>query len=333
MRIKAETILDLARNKVEERVRQDATILAAYLCGAALEPDYLLGGTMDIDLVFIHIDEVQPEREIVRITDDIHYDITHHSQKQYEPARRVRGHPWLGPTVYDCKPLYDQRHVFDFIQASVRGLFMQPETILERARPQMEHARSIWFGLMDSGANPDLATLKLYFKAIEHAGNAIALLNGAPLTERRFLIKFAQRAQAVGKSGLYAGLVGLLGGAEVDRETLQGWLPIWKEAYKSLPKQTTYLQVHPDRLNYYYRAFETLLDSADPRQILWPLLNTWINIVELTPQNNQNLQNWQAILDKTHLGGEFFPEKIAALDAYLDQIEETMEQWAAENGG
>jgi len=51
MRIKAETILDLARNKVEERVRQDATILAAYLCGAALEPDYLLGGTMDIDLV------------------------------------------------------------------------------------------------------------------------------------------------------------------------------------------------------------------------------------------------------------------------------------------
>ncbi|MGB9586175.1 MAG: hypothetical protein ACPL7A_02000, partial [Anaerolineales bacterium] len=251
MRVNKETILDLANHYVEQQTRKDATILAAYLCGASLEREFLLGGTMDIDIVFIHIDEVQPPREIVRITDDIHYDITHHPQKEYEPPRRVRAHPWLGPTVFDCKPLYDQRHIFDFIQASVRGMFMQPETVLERVRSQAEHARSMWFGLMDVGINPDLAALKLYFKAIEHAVNSIALLSGAPLTERRLLMKFPERAQAVGKPGLYAGLIGLLGGADLDRDTLQTWINLWGEAYTKLKHQNTYYRLHPDRYNYY----------------------------------------------------------------------------------
>ncbi|MGB9641039.1 MAG: hypothetical protein ACPL4H_09020 [Anaerolineales bacterium] len=333
MRINADTIFDLAHNAVEERARKDATILAAYLCGAALEKEFLIGGTMDIDLVFIHIDEVMPAREIIRITDDIHFDITHHPLKEYEPPRRVRAHPWLGPTVFDCKPLLDQRHTFDFIQASVRGMFNQPETILERARSQAEHARSMWFGIMDVGKNPDLAALKLYFKAIEHAVNSIALLSGAPLTERRLVMNFAKRAQAVGKGGLYAGLLGLLGGAAVNMEILQEWLPSWKEAYVSLPNQNNYLRLHPDRFNYYYRAFEAFLKSEEPRQMLWPFFSTWTKIVELSPQNSQIQQNWQDILLQTQIGGEYFPQKIAALDAYLDQVEETLEQWAAVNGG
>ncbi|MGB9673157.1 MAG: hypothetical protein ACPL3P_03395 [Anaerolineales bacterium] len=333
MRVNKETILDLANHYVEQQTRKDATILAAYLCGASLEREFLLGGTMDIDIVFIHIDEVQPPREIVRITDDIHYDITHHPQKEYEPPRRVRAHPWLGPTVFDCKPLYDQRHIFDFIQASVRGMFMQPETVLERVRSQAEHARSMWFGLMDVGINPDLAALKLYFKAIEHAVNSIALLSGAPLTERRLLMKFPERAQAVGKPGLYAGLIGLLGGADLDRDTLQTWINLWGEAYTKLKHQNTYYRLHPDRYNYYRRAFEALLNTAEPRQVLWPLLSTWIKIVELQPQDSPTQQAWQQIMQQAHIGGEYFPEKITAFDAYLDQVEETIEQWAETNGG
>lgn len=333
MRINADTILELARNMVEERARKDATILAAYLCGAALEKDFLLGGTMDIDLVFIHIDQVQPGREIVRITDDVHYDITHHPLKEYEPTRRVRVHPWLGPTVFDCKPLLDQRHTFDFIQASVRGMFKQPETVLERARSLAEHARSMWFGIMDAGTNPDLAALKLYFKAIEHAVNSISLLSGAPLTERRLLMNFSTRAQAVNKGGLYAGLLGLLGGAEVNHEVLQAWLPVWREAYLALPRQTTQLRLHPDRLSYYYRAFEAMLNSSEPRHLLWPFFSTWIKMVELAPQNKPIQEAWNEILQQTQIGGEYFPQKIAALDAYLDQVEETLEQWAEANGG
>lgn len=333
MRINQDTIFDLAHHAVDERARKDATLVAAYLCGAALEKDFLFGGTMDIDIVFIHIDEVQPAREIVRITDDIHYDITHHSLKEYEPARQVRSHPWLGPTVFDCKPLYDQRHTFDFIQASVRGMFNQPETILERTRSQAEHARSMWFGLMDVGDHPDLSALKLYFKAIEHTANAIALLTGAPLTERRLLVKFAKRAQAVGRSGLYPGLLGLLGGAAVNQEILQNWIEIWRESFSVLPQQNQYMRLHPARFNYYGRAFDALINSNEPCHMLWPFFSTYIKIVELSPQNRSIQEKWQQILEQSQLGGKYFPEKIAAFDAYLDQVEETIEQWAEANGG
>lgn len=333
MRINPEIILDLARDTVLQRARQDATILAAYLCGAALEETYLLGGTMDIDLVFIHIDAVEPAREIVRITDEVHYDIAHHPQKEYEPPRRLRGHPWLGPTVFDCKPLYDQRHTLDFIQASVRGLFTRPDTVMERARSQADHARRMWFGLMDVGANVSLKEIKLYLKAIEHAANAIALLSGAPLTERRFLLRFPERAAQVGKPGLFAGLLGLLGGPEVDEDQLRQWLPAWESAFRALPEKRMYLRLHPDRLAYYLRGFEATLNTPEPRAMLWPFLSTWVKMAEIAPAQPEVQENWGNISQTLRLQGEAFPERVSALDAFLDLVEETLDEWAAANGG
>ncbi|MFZ5807911.1 MAG: hypothetical protein ACOY16_01385 [Chloroflexota bacterium] len=333
MRINADTILELARETVTQRARKDATILSAYLCGAALETDFLLGGAMDIDLVFIHIDTHDPPREIVRVTDEVHFDIAHHPQKEYEPPRRLRAHPWLGPTVFDCKPLFDQRHTLDFIQASVRGLFTRPDTVLERARSQAEHARQMWFGLMDVGDKAGLSEVKLYLKAVEHAANAIALLSGAPLTERRFLLRFPQRAAQVGKPGLFAGLLGLLGGAEVDEQTLQQWLPAWESAFRGLPPSAARLRLHPDRFTYYLRGFEAALNSTEPRAMLWPFLSTWTKIAETAADRAEVQESWGVVSDRLHLRGEAFRERISALDAFLDMTEETLEEWAAANGG
>lgn len=333
MRINPEIILDLAHDTISQRSQKDATILAAYLCGAALEDDYLLGGTMDIDLVFIHIDVVEPVREIVRITDDVHLDIAHHPQKEYEPPRRLRVHPWLGPTVFACKPLYDQHHTLDFIQASVRGLFSRPDNVMERARSQAEHARRMWFGLMDVGANAGLNEVKLYLKAVEHAANAIALLSGAPLTERRFLLRFPQRAEQVGKPGLFAGLLGLLGAPYVTEDILQQWLSAWEAAYRSLPEKRVYLRLHPDRLAYYLRGFEALLKTSEPRAMLWPFLSTWVKMAEIAPQQTGVRENWENICQTLQLQGEAFLERVSALDAFLDLVEETLDEWAAANGG
>lgn len=332
MRINPETILEIAQETVEQRLRTDPTILAAYLCGATLEEDFLLGGTMDIDLVLIHIDQVTPQREIIRLTDEVHIDLAHHPQAQYEPPRALRTHPWLGPTIFSCKPLYDRRHTLDFIQASVRGMFNNPQTVLGRARPQAEHARQIWFELKDIRENAGLREIRLYFKALEHATNAIALLSGDPLTERRFLVRFAQRAATIDRPGMAVGLIGLLGGAEVQIQDLQSWITSWEEAYASLPETPRSVAIHPARRAYYGRALQALLNGEEPRTALWPLLNTWQEMVTEMGAESVAGAGWKEVTLKLGLSGKDFSHRMAAFDVFLDQVEEALEEWAQKNG-
>ncbi|MCK4899650.1 MAG: hypothetical protein KAS38_12780, partial [Anaerolineales bacterium] len=102
MRVNRGTLLKIANDTVSQRARQDLGIISAYLCGSVLGDDYLLGGTTDIDLTFIHIDTVSEEREIVRLTDEIHLDIAHYAQRDFLQTRELRTHPWLGPTISGC---------------------------------------------------------------------------------------------------------------------------------------------------------------------------------------------------------------------------------------
>ncbi len=43
--------------------------------------------------------------------------------------------------------LHDTQHWFEFIQASVRSQFWQPDNVIQRVRPMVEHARQTWAGL------------------------------------------------------------------------------------------------------------------------------------------------------------------------------------------
>ena len=93
MKITTELLHKYAENTVEEITRADYTILAAYLTGAIVtEENPFLGGTADIDLVFIHIGTPEVPREIQRLNDDIHYDIAHHAQRDYSERIALRTH-------------------------------------------------------------------------------------------------------------------------------------------------------------------------------------------------------------------------------------------------
>ena len=89
-------------------------------------------------------------------------------------ARDLRLHPWLGPTINSCKILFDPQHTLDFAQASVRGQFLQPSTVLQRARPQVEKARQIWLSFESSPIEPGPKELEDYLRAVAHAANGIA---------------------------------------------------------------------------------------------------------------------------------------------------------------
>lgn len=332
MRINRDILINIAGETVAKRTYVDPGIVSAYLCGSVLGDDFLLGGTTDIDLVFIHIYPPALNREIIKVSDEIHLDIAHHAQKDYEDTRALRLHPWLGPTVFNCITLHDQGHFMDFTQASVRGQFDLPENVLRRVRPKVEQARQIWFSFQAGSIEAGIAGVSSYLKAIEHLANAIALMSGEPLTERRFLLSFPARAQALDRSGLYAGLLGLMGAPKTDLEQLKAWLPDWENAFNSLPTNMSFGRLHPDRRNYYLSAFNALLAMDEPRNVLWPLLNSWTLAVSLLATESEPQALWQAACQQLDLLGEAFKPRLGALDAYIDLVDETVEQWEKEMG-
>ena len=328
MRVNRGTLLKIANDTVSQRARQDLGVISAYLCGSVLGDDYLLGGTTDIDLTFIHIDTVSEEREIVRLTDEIHMDIAHYAQRDFLQTRELRTHPWLGPTISGCDILYDPQHFMDFTQASVRGQFHRSDYVLERAQGQAERARQIWMAFYtDTPTEPGPEEVVIYLRAAGQAANAIASLNGPPLTERRMLLRFHERAEMVDRPGLQPGLLGILGAPYVEASTIKEWLPDWQAAYEAIPAEQAPPRLHPDRKVYYLSAFEALLDGDQPHAVLWPLLRTWSQAAIVLAPEEAALVPWREAFLQLGLLGTGFAARVEALDAYLDMVEETLDDW------
>ena len=332
MRITVDSLHKIAQDTVASRVRTDHSLMAAYLQGSLLSETPLLGNTADIDLFLVHTEEVLEARELVRLTDEVHLDISHHDHRQYRQPRSLRLHPWLGPAVYGCKILYDPQHFLDFTQASVRAQFYRPDNVMARCTQQAEHARQIWMDLSPAPVKAGLTEARNYLRSLDHAVNAIACLSGPPLTERRYLLDFPGRAAAIGHPGLAAGLLGLLGGPAAEVESLRGWLADWQAAYTALAADAPPTRLHPYRLLYYQRGIAALLEGEHPQACLWPLWHTWTHIMAALPADSTHRSAWQTAGERLGLLGAAYASRVAALDAYLDQIEEILEEWGRENG-
>lgn len=332
MRIDHDTLMKITLELVDDRVSADRNLISVYLCGSLLEEQYLLGGTTDVDLVFIHFGEVGEAREILPLTEDVHLDIAHHPQNLYRTPRSLRVHPWLGPTIKECRILHDPQHFMNFTQASVRGQFERADRVYERARAQVEGARKAWNSLQAVETQPGPEEVEMYLESLENAANAIASFYGPPLTERRLLLRFPDRAKRIGKPGIAAGLLGMLGAPNIDDGELADFVRRWENAVDNLEESQRPLRLNPVRKPYYKRAFEVLLESGQPNQILWPLLSTWTEAVSQLERSTSAQYEWRSAMTKLDLIGENFGQRLQALDAFLDLIEDTTESWARKNG-
>ncbi len=333
MQITTDLLHKYAENTVKQFRSADYTILAAYLTGSIVtEANPFLGGTTDIDLVFIHIGNPEIQREILSLNDDIHYDIAHHAQRDYSERIALRTHPWLGPILSESITIYDPQHFMDLTQASVRGLFHRPGNALQRAQTQFDNARRGWFGFQPSPQDPGPQEILGYFRILDSAANAIALLVGEPLTERRFLLNFPERANRIQHPGLYPGMLGMLGAPRVDKEKLASWISHWESIFDSLPKEGRHPRLNPHRRYYYLKAFDIILDSDQPENILWPLLRTWTLAAASLESGDPEFQNWRDSLQHIGLLGSGFAERILALDAFLEQVEAAIKTWQTKTG-
>jgi hypothetical protein len=335
MRITRELLHRIAEDTVGEHAEKDPTIIAAYLHGTVLEgEDPVLGGAADIDLVFIH-EKYDQEREIIRMTEDVHLDIEHHSKEMYQPAKELRTRPWLGNTMFSCKALYDPEHFIDFTQAGVRGLFFHYENVLARAEELMNRARATWlyFHNRQTAFGPD--QVMAYLQALEDAANAVASLFGPPLGGRRFLSHFRDLTEHISRPEMYPKLIQLLSGDEVqvwqrNVEEIKTWMFEWQDDLKRLNQGYSVpavLNIH--RLAYYMRAYEAMLGSDQPETALWPMLHTWTLMVQTMPSQSGG---WQVVCERTGLMGEGFQAHLDGLDDFLDKVEVLVENWEPDGG-
>lgn len=336
MRLTRDTLVKIARDTAAQRARVSRRIICIYMTGSVLGETPLLGGTTDIDLVIVHDGEPLQEREIVRLTDEIHLDIAHYPQSLFQQPRRLRTHPWFGPFIYS-KPMvfHDTQHWFDYTQASTGAQFFQPDMIAQRAGVLAESARQSWMDLTLNPSRPHHERVYTYFQTLENAGNALVCLTGegSPLTERRFLTQLPQRLQALRQPDLISGLIGLLvRDAAGMEEQWPAWKQGWNEAYKAASSQPEVPpRLHPSRHLYYERAADALWEE-NPDAALWLLMRTWTLAAGQLSENQADMQPWAQAVQFIGLGAEQFESRLQDLDRYLDRIEEALEAWSRENG-
>lgn len=334
MRVTRESLLRIAKETAQERAYNDADIAAAYLTGSLLNVEPMLGGTADIDIVFVHKNQPKQTREFVKLTPDFHLDISRRLKDEFKSPRELRGDPWLGYEMYDPILLYEREKFFDFVQASLRAGFdfEQPPLTLQRCRKMLSHGRGIWMDLTEadeSAAGPK--EVRRYMKSLFHALNAVAELSGPPIQERRLLLEFPARAEAARKPELTATAFSLLGSSRVDVDKVKTWLPDWKSAYTlASGKPGVDLRIHPFRLNYYEKAIKAMLEGNIPFAALWPLFGTWTSAVETLEGDHLNF--WRKAAEELGLLGKEFAARMESLDRFMDEIEIIFEEFARESG-
>ena len=333
MQITPELLRKYAEDAVEKITRDDYNILAVYLTGALVTEDIpFFGGTADIDLVFIDVGQPDVSRVIEKVNEDIHLDISYQPQRDYSDRLALRTDPWLGPSLSEAIALYDPQHFIDLTQASVRGLFNRPANTFQRSKGQIESARNQWLRMQPVPEDPGPHEIMGYLSILDSACNAVALLAGDPLTERRFLINFKKRVERIGKPGLYPGILGMLGSHNSAKEDFIAWAGEWEDAYNNLPEEDRHPRLHQHRRSYYFKAFDFILDSDQPEDVLWPLINTWTFGVSSLAESDPGFENWKNALSQVGLLGDGYAERVTALDAFLEQIEEAVTDWGIKEG-
>lgn len=323
VRVTRDKLIDLAHAESEMR-GQTENVISGYLIGSVANGEPLIEGTADIDLVLIHQFQPARSRELLPVSENIHFDITHHHSDLYNYPPDLRIHPWLGPSM--CEPifLYDREHFFERAQAGVRGQFYQIDYIHARTIAFLERARQFKSNMIH-----EVARITNYTHSILEAFNALVTLRGLPVAGRRMVLILEERLREMGFEEQFLTFQNLLGGDTLSRDQLLDWLSVWEETFIA----AGYLSpmFNPSRKNYHLHAFRNLIDSDRFITILWNLITTWNQANEILGDSGEALPAeaiWKDALVKLKLSPEFMDSRAAELEDHLDNIEGIIEDWS-----
>ena len=334
MRVTRESLIRIAKETAQQRAFKERDIIAAYLTGSlASDGDPLLGGTSDIDIIFVHIDEPKQRREFVKLTPDFHLDISHRARGEFKRPRELRLDPWLGWEMYDPLLLFEREKFFEFVQAGLRAgfEFNAPAPALRRSRLLLSQGRQAWRKLLEVEDVVTPKDVNQYMESLFQAVNAVAELSGPPLHERRLLLEFASRAETAQRPEMNAALIHLLGMAELDPSIMNEWLPDWKVAFEAaMGNVDVDARIHPVRVNYYEKAIQAMLAGDTPHAALWPLLQTWTLAADVLPEHA--LDAWHNVCAQLGFTGAGIEAHANGLDNFLDEVEALLDELATQHG-
>ena len=335
MRVTRESLIRIAKETAQQHAFNDRDIVAAYLTGSLATDDFdpMLGGTTDIDIIFVHTAEPKHRREFVRLTPDFHVDISHRARAEFKRPRELRLDPWLGWEMYDPMLLFEREKFFEFVQAGLRAgfEFNAPAPALHRSRLLLAQARQTWRELLEISDTVTPGDILKFMKSLYHAVNAVAELSGPPLHDRRLLLDFPARAETAQRPGMVTSLYGLLGASTVDVSKLNSWVPAWRSAFEAATESSRVdARIHPARLNYYEKAIQSILTSDNPHAAVWPLLQTWTLAVDVLPEYAQDA--WRAACADLGLTAIAMEERVSGLDHLLDEVEGLLDELSVRYG-
>ena len=333
MRITREHLLSTAKDTVKRETFSSNDVVCAYLTGSITREDPLIGGTTDIDLIYIHSIESPNKREIIPITDGVHLDIAHFPQSYFSQPRKLRSDAWVGSFLCHYPiVLHDTNHWFDYVRSGIFAHFFEPSYVIQRAKPFIEAARQDWIDLLNQHSSVNQDFVHPYLKIIKNAANAIACLTSVPLTDRRFLIDFPQAVQGINMPGLEGGMIDLIMPVDPIEPDWDMWMGNWNTAYSSLQQEDNKpLSYSSCRRSYYEKAILGLKDE-NSQAAVWLLLWTWSMMASLLPRNNSSQKGFGDLLTQLMIEADHFSDRLAGLDQFLDAVEESIERWQAAAG-
>lgn len=328
MRITHDILLKQAKDFTDKRLVPDRNVTAVFLVGSVRPEEAVLPPVLDIDLLVIYNLEPPRTREIVKLSNEIHLDVTYENAKAYAQPRELRGDPWRGWAMWDPQLLHQKGRFFEYTQSIVRAQFDDPENLLKRCRAFSVPAREAWNEMI---FDPQAASPLKILSAAGNAANALATLSGPPLPERSLLSGFPARAEALELPEMTGKLLQVIT-ASLDVNLVREALPQWEACFLTAAQAPLDLRIHPTRLGYYKAAIETQLDGKMPAAAFWPLLYTWALSIQggMTPPEGEAA--WQGFLAKTGLDSARTGDRLEALDSFLDTVEETFERVSVESG-
>jgi predicted nucleotidyltransferase len=330
MRITREMLLKLAKDTTEKRFKPDPHVVAVFLVGSMRnDGDPLLGGTADIDLLVITKGEPLREREIVKVSTEIHFDLMFESEKAYAKPRELRGDPWRGWAMWDPMLLHEKGRFFEYTQSSLRAQFDDPVNILARSRALANRAREAWTGFQFGGEpNPGQ-----YLAAVQDAGNSVAVLSGAPLPERRFIPAFSEKAKKAGRPELSNTLATMLGGLDVSPDDIRAWLGPWETTFETAAQSPAIDgRIHMARLAYYKNAILAALAANESTQALWLILHSWSLATQAGNLSIEQVETWNAASKFAGLRGPSFETRLQSMDHFLDAVDEMLDKMSTQYG-
>jgi hypothetical protein len=328
MRVTRDTLLKLTKDTVQRRFVTDISATAVFLVGSLRPEDAVIESAADVDLLVIYNGEPFEKREIIKLSNDFHLDIAYESSSLYAQPRELRGDPWRGWSMWDPLLLHQKGRFFEYTQSIVRSQFEDIANLLKRARYFSVPAREAWYAMqLDTESAKPLKLLDAVF----NAANALAILNGPPIPERKLLAEFPARAQVLDQPEMIQTLFASAA-ASINAEIINEWRMAWELAFQSASQTPIDVRLHPVRLGYYKAAITSQLESDLPTAALWPMVYTWALASENGTFNEDQTKAWAGVRADMGLSLEALPERLEALDAFLDRLEEILEQIAVENG-